>query len=115
QSRRRSMDRQEQAAEQQDDAPLDRRAQRRADAQARQKLAVQRRPLEKKLQSVETQMDHCNLRLEELNALIADPDFYSDARRDERMHLLAEHGELSKSHQTLEEQWLELQEQLESL
>lgn len=114
QSRLRSNSRQERT-EQQEDSPTDRRAQRRAEAEARQKLSALRRPLEKKLQTLEAQMEHASQRLDELNALIADPDFYSDERRDERVRLLAEHGELSKSQQALEEQWLELQEELESL
>lgn len=115
QSRRRSTERQANAPEQHGEAPIDRRAQRRAEAEARQKLSAQRRPLEKQLRSVETQMDACSQRLDELNAKIADPDFYSDERRDERVKLLAEHGELSKNQQALEERWLELQEQLEAL
>lgn len=115
QSRKRSSERQDIAAQEQDDAPIDRRAQRRAEAQARQKLSALRRPLENKIKSVEAAMDQGNHRLQELNALIADPDFYSDDRRDERVLLLAEHGELSKNQEVLEEQWLDLQQQLEAL
>lgn len=94
---------------------LDRRAQRRAEAEARQRLSALRRPIEKKLQTVETEMASGQCRLDELNQRIADPDFYGDAHRDERVRVLAEHGELSKRLNTLEEQWLELQEQLDAL
>jgi len=41
-------------------------------------------------------MDSQRARLEELDTLIADPDFYSDSYKDQRPALLAEHGELSK-------------------
>lgn len=93
----------------------DRRAQRRAEAEARQRLSALRRPIEKKLQTLEAQMARNQRRLDELNQRIADPDFYGDAHRDERVRVLAEHGELSKQLNTLEEQWLELQEELEAL
>lgn len=93
----------------------DRRAERRAQAQERQRLSELRRPLEKQLRNVEVDMEACNSRLSELDAVIADPDFYSDARREERLHKLAEHGELSKKQNQLEEQWLTLQEKLESI
>ncbi|HLR77545.1 MAG TPA: ATP-binding cassette domain-containing protein [Burkholderiaceae bacterium] len=95
--------------------PLDRRAQRRAEAETRQKLSALRRPLEKELQQVEMKLSRCSHRLDELNSMIADPDFYSDEHRDERVLRLAEHGELSKQQAALEEQWLALQEKLEAL
>lgn len=50
-----------------------------------------------------------------LDARIADPDLYSDARRQERMETLAKHGELTKLAAELEERWLNLQEELEQL
>lgn len=95
--------------------PGDRKAQRRQEAEERQRLAALRKPLDSKLKKVETEMDASSRRLQELDALIADPDFYSEARREERMKVLEQHGELSKKHGLLEEQWLALQEELESL
>lgn len=97
-----------------DDAP-DRKTQRRQAAQARQRVASLRKPLDAKLKRVETEMERCDQRLKVLDTLIADPDLYTDARRDERLKALEEHGELSKHHAQLEEQWLELQEELEAL
>jgi ATP-binding cassette subfamily F protein 3 len=94
---------------------VDRREQRRYEAQERQRMAELRKPLETRLKKVETGMDKAALRLATLDALIADPEFYSDDRRDERISVLAEHGELSKRHLELEEEWLELQEQIEAL
>lgn len=118
QARDRTQQRQEQHAqttEDSDDTPADRRAQRRADAEARQKLSKLRKPLERKLSTLETQMNTCTARLAELNDIIADPEFYSEEHRDKRIQLLAEHGDLTKKQQSLEEEWLELQEELESL
>ena len=97
------------------DAPVDRKAQRRQEAEERQRLSALRKPIETSLKKLETRMERDRKRLDELNALIADPEFYSDSRRDERPAVLAEHGELSKQMDALEEEWLLLQEELEGL
>uniref|UniRef100_UPI0033413284 ATP-binding cassette domain-containing protein n=1 Tax=Castellaniella defragrans TaxID=75697 RepID=UPI0033413284 len=99
------------------DAPAeqDRKAQRRLQAQARQRLAAQRKPLEERLRRIEADMARTAARLEEIDALIADPAFYTDKHKDVRPGLLAEHGELSKAHQALEDDWLTVQEDIEAL
>lgn len=96
-----------------DNTGIDRKTQRRQEAEERQRIATLRKPLDSKLKKVETDMEKASQRLQTLDALIADPDFYSDARRDERLKVLEEHGELSKKHGQLEEQWLALHEELE--
>uniref|UniRef100_UPI003340AAEB ABC-F family ATP-binding cassette domain-containing protein n=1 Tax=Pusillimonas noertemannii TaxID=305977 RepID=UPI003340AAEB len=93
------------------DAPVDRKAQRRQEAEERQRLSTLRKPIEASIRKLETRMERDRKRLDELDALIADPEFYSDARRDERLAVLAEHGELSKRMDALEEEWLLLQEE----
>nr|WP_170139871.1 ATP-binding cassette domain-containing protein [Eoetvoesiella caeni] len=93
----------------------DRKAQRRLEAEQRQRLASVRKPLESKIKKIETAMEKARLRLASLDALIADPDFYSDERREERLKALAEHGDLSKQTSQLEDEWLELHEQLEEV
>ncbi|MFT0850021.1 ATP-binding cassette domain-containing protein [Achromobacter sp. F4_2707] len=102
-------------AEQQGTAVVDRRAQRRLEAEARQQRAAKRKPLEKNLAKVEAEMERAATRMAELDTLIADPDLYSDARRDERLQVLSEHGELTRRHGELEEEWLTLQEALETI
>ena len=94
---------------------VDRRTQRRLEAEARQKIASLRKPLEKKIQQLEKRMDSQRARLEELDTLIADPDFYSDSYKDQRPALLAEHGELSKDIDNNEESWLLLQGEIEDI
>ncbi len=88
---------------------------RREQAVARQELAKQRKPLEQRLAKLETQMGKLEQRLAELNALVAQDDFYGEAYKARRPDILAEHGELGKSLSTCEEDWLQLQEQLEAL
>ena len=94
---------------------IDRRTQRRLEAEARQKIAVLRKPLEKKIQQIEKQMEQSKQRLQELDELMSDPDFYSDSYKDQRPRLLAEHGEVSKLLEVCEEQWLKLQEEVEAI
>ena len=93
----------------------DRKTQRRQEAELRQRQAQQRKPLENRLKKVESAMEKAQLRLQELDTLMQDPDFYSDSYKDQRPALMTEHGELTKTHQTLEEEWLEIQEAMEEI
>lgn len=98
-----------------DEPTVDRRTQRRLEAEFRQKTAALRKPLEKEVARLETAMDQQRTRLNELDTLMADPDFYGDSYKDERPALLMEHGELGKALDDNEEQWLVLQEQIEEI
>ena len=71
---------------------VDRKAQRRQEAELRQRLSVARKPLEQRLAKVEKAMDAARTRLAALDVLLADPDLYADGRREERLAALAEHG-----------------------
>ncbi|RTZ47759.1 ATP-binding cassette domain-containing protein [Candidimonas sp. SYP-B2681] len=94
---------------------VDRKMQRRLEAEERQRVSDLRKPLDNKLKKIEADMEKASKRMSELDALIADPELYTDARRDERINVLGEHGELVKKHGELEEQWLTLQEELEAI
>lgn len=94
---------------------IDRKAQRRLEAEERQRLSKLRKPIEASISKIENEMSKIRARLDELDERIANPEFYTDAYRDERPALLAEHGEQGKRMHELEERWLELQEELESL
>ncbi len=96
-------------------AEPDRRTQRRQQAEARQRLSTLRKPVEQKLKRAETEMERVGARKAALDAMIADAGLYEDARRDERIRVLAEHGELAKQLEIIEEDWLGLQAELESL
>ena len=93
----------------------DRKNQKREQAQERQRLAQLRKPIENKLKSVEKELEQTQAQVQTLDARIADPDLYSDTRRQERMETLAKHGELTKLAAELEDRWLSLQEELEQL
>jgi ATP-binding cassette subfamily F protein 3 len=93
----------------------DRKLQRRLEAEQRLRLAAARKPLETRVAQIEKDMETARARLGALDALVADPDLYSDARRAERQGVMTDHGELGKRLADLEEQWLDLQEQLENI
>ena len=97
------------------ESTLDRRTQRRLEAEARQKMAQLRKPLEKKIQQLEKHSEQHKARLLELDELMSDPEFYGDQYKEQRPALLAEHGELSKQIDQHEEQWLDLLEQIEQI
>ena len=113
--RQQSMRRQEQDENPSSSPSLDRKEQKRLEAQERQRLSVLRKPLEKELAKIEKLMSQQSARIEQIDLLIADETFYSDERRDERVKTLAEHGELTAKQAKLEEQWLELSSEIEAL
>jgi ATP-binding cassette subfamily F protein 3 len=92
---------------------VDRKQQKREEAQERQRSAVLRKPIEAKLLKIEKELETTQSKIKLLEALIADTDLYSDARRQERVQTLSQHGELTKKHGELEETWLALQSELE--
>lgn len=99
-----------------DDAPtLTRREQRQQAAAERQRMAKLRRPLEQQVRKIETALESKQQAHQELITLMGQDDFYSDRYAEQRAELLAREGLLGKEIETLEEQWLELQEQLESI
>lgn len=92
---------------------VDRRAQRRQEAEDRQRLSVLKKPLVKELNQVEAQLEKITTRLEELQEAMVDESFYTDANRDNRIAQLSEHGQLETQKNELEERWLTLNEEIE--
>lgn len=97
------------------DPTPDRKQQKRIEAESRQKLAALRKPLEKKMAVVDKSLQTTQEELVILDRLIADPALYEDSRKQECLTALARHGELSKQRDMLEEQWLELQEAIDTM
>jgi ATP-binding cassette subfamily F protein 3 len=92
-----------------------RREQRRAQAQARQRLAAQRKPLERELRDVEVEMARLAQEKQRLETLLADPDVYASDNRDLLKTSLLEQSRVNNRLQEVEERWLALQAQLEAL
>lgn len=93
----------------------DRKQQKREEALERQRTAALRKPLDAKLAKIEKELEDIQNQLKALDTLIADADLYSEARRQERVHTMTQHGELTKRHSQLEETWLELQSEIETI
>ena len=94
---------------------IDRRAQRRQEAEDRQRLNVLKKPLLKELNQLEAQLEKSTQRLEELQEAMSNENFYSDENRDSRIAQLSEHGQLEAQKNELEERWLELNEAIEQI
>lgn len=96
-------------------AAIDRRTQKRQEAENRQRLSVLKKPLLKELTQVESTLERINSRLEELQTIMSDESFYLEDNRDSRIQQLNEHGQLETQKNDLEERWLELNEEIEQI
>ncbi len=92
-----------------------RRDERRAQAQQRQKLAQARKPLQNRLDKLEAELARVSQTLRELDARLAQADFYHSGEPAEVAATLKQRGELAGRVETLETEWLQLQEQLDAV
>ena len=91
------------------------RDQRRQAAEQRNQLANKRRPLQKQLQTIEPRIATLETQKTKLETALTDPTLYEDSNKNKLKELLREQGEISRELSQLEEQWLELQEELEAI
>lgn len=85
--------------------------QRRLAAARRQQLS----PIKNRLQKLEQQMDKLRIELASIDGQLGDPQIYQDTNRTNLQKLLQQQVSYRKDLVDTEEQWLELQEQLEVL
>ncbi|HEY1458674.1 MAG TPA: ATP-binding cassette domain-containing protein [Casimicrobiaceae bacterium] len=90
----------------------DRRAQKRAEAKARQHASDRRKPLADKLARAEATLDELSREKRELDTWLALPDAYVDENKERLKETLARHADLGWELARVETQWLELQEAL---
>ena len=107
--------REQQPAPAQSEPAADRKQQRRLEAEARNRLAAQRRPIEQRLQSLEAQLSELGTRKQRLENALADPNIYAESNREQLKASLIDQSRIQGQLQELEEAWLELQGQLEAL
>ena len=91
------------------DVKVDRKEQKRLEAERRQRLA----PLRKKQQAAEKQMEKLQTQLDSIEEKMSDTDLYSDSRKDELQQLLTQQGDLKSQLEEVEMEWMDLTEQLE--
>ncbi len=85
--------------------------QKRAEAEARNRRHAATKDLRKKIDRLDADLAKWNLRMAEIMELMSDPGFYTN--EDASTDVIAEHGRLKAKIDSAEEEWLELNSQLE--
>ena len=93
----------------------DRREQKRAEAQDRQRLSALKKPIESRIRKLEQQIAAATQKKAELDARLADSSIYEAGKKEELKTLLAEQAACAQSLEELEMAWLEQQEALETI
>ncbi|WP_313033882.1 ATP-binding cassette domain-containing protein [Massilia alkalitolerans] len=96
-------------------APVDRKEQKKLEAEARQRMAALRKPIENRVKRLEEQMAKLNAKKAEIDAQLLEPSIYEAENKDKLKTLVADQAFASRDLEQLESEWLELQEQLEGL
>lgn len=78
-------------------------------------LRQQTQPLRKAITQCEKQMDECQTKLDDIEQQLADPELYQGENKDTLQQLLQAQAPLQQQLAAAEADWLELQEQLETL
>ena len=94
---------------------VERREQKRQDAERRQQLAIQRKPLDQQIRKLEQRMDMLHQEQKTLDAALADPASYDEANKNQLKEWLLRKGEVDRDLAVLEAEWLEIQEVIEAL
>lgn len=85
--------------------------QKRREAEARNRAYAALKNHRKRIAELDKQLERDNARMEEVLALLADPDFYTS--EDSTSDVVAEHAKLKQRIERAEEEWLLLNEELE--
>ncbi|MDK6077541.1 ATP-binding cassette domain-containing protein [Massilia varians] len=96
-------------------APVDRKEQKKLEAEARQRMAALRKPIENRVKRLEEQMAKLNAKKAEIDAQLLEPSIYEAENKEKLKLLVADQAFASRDLEQLESEWLELQEQLEGL
>ncbi len=87
--------------------------QKRAEAEARNRVSALTKGLKKEIAEIEAQIDADSARIEELLEIMSEPNFYMTA--DDPTAIMTEHAMLKENLPHLEEQWLEKTEELQKI
>ena len=96
-------------------AASDRKAERRAEAEARQALAEKRKPVLKRIEKLEAEMAKLNDEKKRVEAQLAAPDFFTGADQKLVSETLRAQSRVATKIEAAEAQWLALQEELEAI
>ena len=93
----------------------ERRDQKRAEAEVRQKRAAQTKPLETRIKRLEEQLAKLSVQKKTIDAQLAEPSIYDDANKDKLKSLMLDQAYAAKELEQVEAEWLDKQAELESL
>lgn len=93
--------------------PVDRREQRRQEAEERQRLSALKKPIESRIKRLEEQIAKLQERKATIDSRLSDPAIYEAANKDELKALIVDQAYHAKEIEQLETEWLEQQEALE--
>jgi ATP-binding cassette subfamily F protein 3 len=96
-------------------SPAERKEQKRLEAEERQRMAAQRKPLENRVKRIDEQMAKLSAKKAAIDAELLDPAIYEAANKDRLKTLVADQAFAARDLEALEMEWLEIQEQLEAL
>ena len=94
---------------------IDRREQKRQEAEQRQRLSALKKPIEARIKRLEEQMAKHNARKAEIDTQLADPAIYDQANKETLKTLLTDQAYCGKELAQLEDEWMEKQAELEAL
>jgi ATP-binding cassette subfamily F protein 3 len=94
---------------------VDKKEQKRQDAEQRQRVATLRKPIDVKIKTLETQIAKRNEQKALVDAALAVPTIYDAANKAKLKTVMADQAYYTKDLAQLEAEWLGLQEQLEAL
>ncbi len=96
-------------------SPIDRRAQKRAEATARQESYAKRKPLADKLAKIEQAMETIATERSSIESWLTTPEAYAEGGRDALRDTITRQGDLTWQLARLEAEWLEVSEALEKI
>jgi ATP-binding cassette subfamily F protein 3 len=95
--------------------PVDRRGQKRREAEERQRQSAVRKPLDSRLKRLEEQLAKLNARKSAIDSQLADPALYGEAQKDSVKALIVDQAYVARELAQLEAEWIALQEQLDAV
>jgi ATP-binding cassette subfamily F protein 3 len=95
--------------------PVDRRGQKRKEAEERQRQSAARKPIESRIKRLEEKMAKLNAQKSAIDARLADPSAYGEAQKETLKTLILDQAYVARELAQLEAEWLEQQQKLEQL
>ena len=97
------------------DPAVNRKEQRRQEAETRQKLAHLKKPLQSRINKIEKEMETLNAEKATLDAFVVDPASYQPEQKAKLTDAIRRQADVTARLETLEAEWLEKHEELEQI